>query len=455
MKKSFFISIVFLAVVFSFFSVFGNNGLVLTDQWERARFNKEIIAEETFPNYNFVYGEKVLNSYPPNFDVLSASSIIFSGLSFIEFEFVLSITLLFLMFFLGFLLARNFFDESFSIIFGVLVVLPTTIFRELLHPLPSTIGYVIILAALWLFFKKKFFYCGLLIALLGLFHFRSFASLTAIITLAVIFNYKKFQFDAKKTAAIYSLPLIVFLGWFFFRANGFALQAISNKWINLHPPIFVFSIIFATGIIGFFLFLLQKKRIDFFSAWLVLALLFYGILFFTIIGYRETVYMFVPLAFFSTCLLEMILKKWKAIGIILIALLTIFLVYGNFSAERDAAYFNGAKLDFYSKLNTIEGKVIVSDHMGSYLIPYYSDNFVIAGAFLEQVPNGSERANDLFGFYEKCKPNEEFFKKYNVSYVIFSEYAQFRMKCNANKFDSEKKFERVFENKAAVLIKIK
>ena len=442
-KKEFATLIAFLLIVQFLGAVISLDHLIVSDQFERMRISSEIVKTEDFPETDNIYGISTIHSYPPLFDVLLASLTILSGDEFLALK-LLSFIAFFLLTGFSFLLARKFFSLELSLLFALLVSFNPWFMKRLLGVIPEPLGFALFIAVIYFLTEKNHQKLALAFLFLPLIHLRNTANaVLAIILFITLVFLKEKKIDWKTLSSV--VPgMAVFLLWNYDKLDSvLTLQSFQNPWVLFNGEFAIPLVVIGFGGLAFEI--MNKKKIkDYFKdlneffmmklfglfSFIVLVFYFFGSKFFAL---RELVFLLVPLIFFSTKLVEKVeLRSKIAAGGLVLILIALFAFTPLTEAGNDS-YFTQERMNGIQKLNDFEGETVFTDFVGSYAVPYYTNKKIVAGAFMESLPDAQERAEDSFNAFEKCEISSELIKKYDIDLIHLSHFWTSKCAKPANK----------------------
>lgn len=436
----------FIALITTLIFLFGllsQKHLMISDQFERTRIIKEIIENKSFPEYNEIYGFKLKNTYAPLFDLLSALLAMLTALPLLFIWKLLAIIVFALFFWLSFIIARKHLSTEIAILTATIVVLLPWLFKRILNLIPETFGLLFFLAGIYFLNEKKFKVLMIIMPVLALMHYRSFLSFLAIFILYSIYMIQEKKILLKDfilpIASSITLPML----WFLPRLNELlSINAVNNPWLSSNI-LSAFSIVLIFGIIGFILALRKKEHnihsfvfIFFFITWILFS-------FNNILSLREAIYLFFPIAFFSTFFIQEIKKKNELFAFSVCIILFLLLFFNASNTIFEPSYFTEERIKAIEKLKEFKGKIVFADFIGSYVIPERTGKAIVAGPFLEQLTNGNERALDSFNAFKNCALSDELIRKYKVDLIYLNHIWFNAFGCKPL---DEKRFELLWEN---------
>ncbi|MFQ5406648.1 MAG: hypothetical protein ACE5DI_05840 [Candidatus Micrarchaeia archaeon] len=390
---------------------------ITSDAFERVRV-AEAISQGILPQSTAI-GDGNYN-YPLLFDFLLASFSALLGAQLFTALNVLSIFIAIATVLTVFLIAKRLANEKIAAFSTILLFLSPWIFYRFVTSIPETMGILLFLLVFHTFSSKKnhsLFPSFFLLSTLLLTHYRSFAT-----SVAVLFFYSLFS---KKFFALAKVALIPTMAFLFLLPKSFQ---VSNPWVIEGGPLDYFSpfliLLAAAGLFVFLNSLFEKKEQSEENAELVLASFVLGsfaLIPFAPFVFRQMVYLVFPTVFLGGVFLEKIVSPLKKkgrvlqIGLLASSVAISILVLGTILHR--AAPFTSNELQTFSALKLEEGNVVLAPFTYNYAIPYYSSKKIVVGAFAEGVPDGSQRAYDLWNFFSKnssSKLKKEIVSKYNA-----------------------------------------
>ena len=404
-------NVLFLIVLFSwFFAVFYAHSYyslpITSDAFERSRVAALISSNQPLST---PYSSPASYDYPLLFDYLFATIAAVFQLDFLSCLVVLSI--LFSTVFAGlvFSFAKHFSDEQAAVFSLFLALLSPWLFYRLVTPISETLGLLLFFAAVFYFFKNRFSASFLFLFLLLFSHYRSFAVAAAVIVLYSLLNFKQL---AKPLLATLSFPAIFYL----FLVPK---QSLENPWV-VQAGVFDYFLPLLLGLWFFGLFVslfkagIPKKHFSFFTA-VFFAPILLGLL--APFPFRQIIYVFPVVILFAAFFLSNFFSQtapslkslFFAIALICALFSATSIIHSRpvpFSLEKAAAL---------SALSALPGQNVLAPFVESYAIPLFSRKKVVAGAFLEGLPDGSGRAKDSYDFFNNASAS--------VRYAILDKYS--------------------------------
>ncbi len=421
---AFFIAIAFLVL----FSLIVQNPLPAADQMERARVAREVVATGSLPVLNQAYGPAVPNTYAPAFDLLVASLSIFSGVEFTLIWNVLSFILLFLLFTYSFKLSRLFLPHTHSLYAACLVAVLPWIFRRVISPLPESFGLVLFLLLLYYAFRRNFTALAIIFPLLAILHYRSFLTFAAVYIAFSAWFLMRRKASAAELLKPAPLAATVLLVWFAPRLSSFAFSPISNPWLIPYSlfDMFSYALFFAALFLAVEFFALRRL-----SAVSLIFIAGAALAFMPVLGdtaFRMAAYIFFPAAFMSAAFIRFVESKTKpAAGLALFVLLFAALALTSRPIVFENDFFSAdyvASMRVLGEFPANGNEIVLTDFVSGYAVPYYSGKAVVAGAFLEALPDADERANETFVAFKNCSFPRALVEKYNAALVLITKKAR-------------------------------
>lgn len=426
-----FLSIALVSLSYDFF--------LISDSWEREKISSEIISTGSFPQTNPSFGKPYDYVYPPLFDVLTANLTFFGKISYFQSLILLSLLHSILLTIAVFLLANCFAGKKIALLSALMVFAIPRIFWLSIHVIPETIGLSIILLIIFFALKKSFKTSAFLFAMLSLFHIRSFFNAGILLILFFIF----FRGHFSKRIAYYPLFFLVIAPIFWLKKlDSLFFPQMLNPFVIQRSlfELFAFAIVFA--VMGILLFE-KKKEFWFLFSWIL-------VFFSSIIleqtgltnysGFRELVFAFFPISFFSAVFLSKISKSkivFTAIFCISFAALFFFLLYHPPGIKQKEV----SMIDY---LKNMEDKTIIGGYNISYAIPNLSGKQVVIGANMESISTSIERTNDVYAIFATRNQDEaaKIMRKYDSKTIVAGSFEW----NNRNKlFDFNKFSEQIFD----------
>lgn len=391
-----------ILVILILFAQSTKQGFAVSDQFERARVAGEIVTEETFPQYNNIYGIELMNTYPPLFDVQSAVGRILTGLDFVFQWRILALVITICLFVFSYKLSRIYIREEYALISGFFAVLLPWVFRRAAFPIAESLGLAFFVILLYGLIKKESKILAIILPIIALTHMRSFFTFLPIFLILGVYYLVRKEIELKK----FVLPLIslaLFAGfWYVGIFPAFQFSPFTNPWVDIFPLTQIFSFLWIFALLSAFV-LLFLKRHNFF-VWIFIAGVLFAILFGnTIFGFRELAYLFFPVAFLSAYLLQIIEERINLFPSILLLIVMIsFPLLSNFDWINQKSYFSEQNIEAVKALDNFEVQTVQGDFLLSYTVPLYSAKKIIIGPFMESLEGGRERAESSFEYYKNC-----------------------------------------------------
>ncbi len=429
-KDKFFILLIFITFLLMAKGLTVQENFVISDQFERARIAETIVQSGYIGLEENVYGLNIERSYAPLFDILSASMQTITNLSMVSIFKLLGIITAIIIGFYAFKIANLYLPRDYSFISAIITLLIPWLFKRLVNPIPETFGLMFYTVGFYFLIKKDYKKLAIIFPAFALFHFRSFLTFFIIFFITSIY----FIFKNKTKAKEVILPIITstLTGiWFLPKIKEiFSLKLVSNPWITFLKPHEMFSFLFYPGLI-LALILAYKKKKKFIVILFITFTLIYVLAQSKITAMREVAYLFLILPLILTIgLHELQPKLSKNIVLGLLALSVFYLWSVDNSILEEHSYFNSDNIKTMQKINEIEGKIVLSDFIGSYVFPYISNKKVIIGAFMEEVPDADSRLKKSFNAFKTCEFTKTM-NKYNAKILHVSPYSkQFIKNCD-------------------------
>jgi len=382
---------------------------VVPDVFERLRVTEHLLENGSFPNFDpLIAPNGVHYLYPPLTDLFLAfgSTMFFSSpvlvwkiLSFILF-------VVFLFFSLKFstkYLSKN--QQVLMIFF--LAFAPVVVVRFVSY-VAETVGLAFFPVLFFLIFKRKFWLAGLLFGVLGLTHFRTFFTVFGIIGFFALFSLSKNQkenfFGSLKTIIVG----VVLCSPFYF-ANFSKIIAISS----FTNPFVSDTIFIALGLLGVPIVLfallsipfLKKTKFDsLFISMIAVPIFFLTGVFFSnkiiVFAYRESAFIVLPLAILASISFSKIYLLIKQFYLKIIAVIILFALFSLlFVVLKPAFSTDDEKTMMYLNANVPKGELVLSDYVFGYWLEY-SGFSIVAGPFIERIPDAEKRLFLLNDFFE-------------------------------------------------------
>ncbi|MCX8158113.1 MAG: hypothetical protein N3D73_00405 [Candidatus Diapherotrites archaeon] len=442
-----FISFLLITVLLSYLNSIISIKNLFGDQFERARIVGKIIETENYPVNIEIYKPTPKNNYPPLTDMLLSIFVIMSDIEIINIlKTISAIALLLIIFIITQLILKKE-DIKVKIFITISFLLTPWITRLIIIPLAETLGVILFLINIYLIKDGKEKLLVIFLPILLLTHIRTFILFCLLLAISlinkVILEKKNFG-HIKHLVISFLIAIIIFLAIFGLPKS----PIIKNFWVLNYGVKDVLSLLFFVGItiISFLVTKIDRLK-NYEKEWIFFTILILAFYLIRVSGensFRLITYTAFFLCYFT---IKTINKKTdEKISAIIITFFTLGLFatntvfYENFNYDKEL-------IDSINFLKKYEHKVILSDYSTSYLIPYYTKNKVVIGAFLESLEDANERALLSYNAFHDCEKFENLLDKYDIDIVfIKSEFRYFKINECAH---ASKKLIRVYYTERA------
>jgi len=384
---------------------------ITSDAFERIRVASLVASNQPLST---PYSPQTPYNYPLLFDYVLATVATVFQLDLFFGLVVLSVLFSAVLLGLVYSFARKFGDEQAGLFALPLVLFAPLLFFRLVTPISETLGLVLFFAAILSYFRGNYSASFAFLVLLLFSHYRSFAVATAVIALYSALNHKQLL---RPLAATISLPC---LAYFLLIPKDFSIQ---NPWVVQAGAFDYFlPILLGLFLMGFAITLFKTgiSRHDFsFLASAAAAPLLLGFL--APFPFRQLAYFFPVAILFAAVFLSSFYSSLSTgLKPAFVALFFAFALLSlNGAIQNRAPPISSDKAAALQSLSCLPGTTVLAPFYESYAIPLYAEKKVVAGAFLEGLPDGAVRAKDSYDFFHGATPAQRhsILDKYSVDLV--------------------------------------
>jgi len=382
---------------------------VVPDIFERVRVTEYLLENGSFPSFDpLIAPNGIYYLYPPLVDLfLALGSIVFFSSPIIVWK-ILSFVFFAVFLFFCIKFSEKYLVKNQQALMVFFLAFAPVILRRFVSYVAETVGLGFFAILFFLISKKKFWFAGLVLGVIGLIHFRTFFT-----TISILGFFALFSIARKNKEDFFGSLKTIFFG--IVLCSPFYLVNFS-KIIAISPftnPFVGDNIFTALGFLGVPLLLfallsipfLKKSKFDsLLVSLIVVPLLFLsGVLFSDkpfVFAYREGVFLVLPLAIlaaFSFSKIWLLLKKHYLQTIAIIILFVLFSFF--FVTPKSGFSSDDEKVINYLNANVPKGELVLSDYIFDYWLEY-SGFSIVAGPFIERRPDAEQRLFLLNDFFE-------------------------------------------------------
>jgi hypothetical protein len=399
---------------------------VVPDIFERARVTDYLLSNGSIPSFDSLIAPNgIYYLYPPLVDLfLAIGSIIFFSSPIFVWKIL---SFLFFAFFLFFCLkfSGKYLSKSQQTLMVLFLTFAPIVLRRFVSYVAETVAFAFYPLLFYLIYKKKYWLAGIVLAVIGLTHFRSFFTSFAVVALFAFFCI----IQKDKQNFLGSLKALVLAGVLvspFYLLNLSKLFGISS-FVNpfVGDNVFVALSFLGLPLLLFALlsipFLKHSKFDSLFVSMIVVPLILLGSVLFSRkpfpFPYREAVFLALPLAILASFSFSKILGVLKKNYLKLLAFLALFFLFAFFFVVPQAAFsVDDEKTVSFLNANVSKGSLVLSDYVFGYWLEY-SGYSIVAGPFIERLPDAEHRLFLLYDFFEG--KNSEVLKEFSPKCIVF------------------------------------
>jgi hypothetical protein len=290
--------------------------------------------------------------------------------------------------------------------------------------------------------KRKFWFAGLVLGIIGLTHFRTFFTTICILGFFALFSIaRKHNEDFFGSLKTICLGIVLCSPFYLFNFSKIiAISPFTNPFVS--DTIFV-----ALGFLGVPLLLfallsipfLKKSKFDSLFVSLIVVPLFFlaGVLLSNkpfVFAYRESVFIVLPLAILAAFSFSKIYLLLKRPYLQTIAVIILFVLFSFFLVTPKPGFStDDEKVINFLNANVPKGELVLSDYVFGYWLQY-SGFSIVAGPFIERLPDAEQRLFLLNDFFEG--KNSKVLQEFSPKCIVF------RNREPKNNFAAD--FEKVF-----------
>jgi len=298
---------------------------------------------------------------------------------------------------------KNFLKDHELAIMLIFSALAPIIVRRYATFVSEEFAFALVPWIFYLFLKKKNFLAGILIAAVGLIHFRTFGMVLLVVFSLLVYYLTRKNLEKVKSILKTLVPVIIIaVPWYVFNFSKIiSLSGYENPYINetialpillIGLPLIVFSLLF-------FILRATCKFNDEFWFLLAIPLLFLGGIFVSAdisFPYRAAIFLVIPLAVLSGAAFSRLfdlgrLAKFAAI-VLLVLCFAYSIPYGSSPYTKNHEKAADFIIEKYGKNTSV-----LADYEMSYLLAY-KGALVYVGPYMERFPDASDRMRLVHDF---------------------------------------------------------
>ncbi len=367
--------------------------------WRQAELLEQ---EQRLPLQNLNAGAEESN-YPPLFAILLVTLTNLVPYSLENISLLLSYVFTVLLLLGMYVLARKVTEDSNKALLAsfVFLLVPWAFYR-MAYPISESLGLAFFLLAFHAFLEKRWALSGGLLLALVFVHFRSAAF--ALATLFFLSVLTRHAVEFFKTGAAAGAA-------YFLRAprEAFGFQNPFLFPAGLFEVLGFFAV--ALGVLGGAKHVMVKKNVS--PALLALLLAFLATSLLAPLPYRQYVFLAPLLAILAAHVLAAEPRFVPWIFVFGAVILTANVLYRvpPYSLQEEHVI---------SRMEGAEGSVVLTRFEQSYLVPWFAKKKVVGGPYLEELEDGNQRAQSMYGYFEQNNTEalKELVKNYQPSLLL-------------------------------------